>query len=440
MRRLIPLLVLASLPLVAGPASDLARAIRENSLDRGECYRVRDLTLVKGDIRIYLTDGYLIFGKPVMGRPIAAVFTTDVENGDGEVLLLPPTLAERRSLASFTGVPNLDDHFQDAIFLFTGDVYHALLAELPENPTNRKVPEMGALLEERWNPVLRTISESYDTRLTLELMNGAARKPDLFTGLFHSPKLGNFDLIYDPDNPDQIAAGQVSERAGRTYFDIWTQFPARSARTAPAPPHRGFTMSDFRIQATIQPDLTLDAVTRVKVRTDLAGAAAVPFEIAEEMRVSRVTVQGAPAEVLQRDELRSNIGRGANSLFLVVPSSPLRPGADYEFEFHHSGKIILESGDRVFYVTARGNWYPTVGQHFATFDLTFRYPRNLDLVTPGDVVEDRTEGDWRITRRRPSPPIRLAGFNLGSYVHARVSRGGFQVDVCANRALEPELQ
>ena len=125
---------------------------------------------------------------------------------------------------------------------------------------------------------------------------------------------------------------------------------------------------------------------------------------------------------------------------LVVPSEPLREGREYEFEFHHSGKVILDAGDRVFYVSARGNWYPAQGSQFASYDLLFRYPRDLDLVTPGDVVEDRTEGEQRITRRRTSAPIRIAGFNLGDYDHVRVARGGYEVDVCANRTLETALQ
>ena len=67
-------LVALLLPVAAagGPAGDIARAIRENSFDRDECYRVRDLTLTREDIRIYLTDGHMIFSRPVAGRRIAA--------------------------------------------------------------------------------------------------------------------------------------------------------------------------------------------------------------------------------------------------------------------------------------------------------------------------------------------------------------------------------
>ena len=36
--------------------------------------RVRDLTLTKDDLRLYFTDGYLIFGKPVDGDPAKVGF------------------------------------------------------------------------------------------------------------------------------------------------------------------------------------------------------------------------------------------------------------------------------------------------------------------------------------------------------------------------------
>ena len=65
MRWGIALFLLIPWSLLAGTAADIARAIRENSFDRGECYRVRDITLVREDIRIHLADGHIIFSKPV---------------------------------------------------------------------------------------------------------------------------------------------------------------------------------------------------------------------------------------------------------------------------------------------------------------------------------------------------------------------------------------
>src|SRR5471032_441022 len=207
MHRLLALALLLPFPQWGGTAADIARAIRENSFDRDECYRVRDLTLVKEDIRIYFTDGHLIFSKPVAGRRIAAVFAADVEGGDGEVILLPPDRAERRSLAAYIDSPNLDDHFRAMVLLFTGNDYEQLKSQLPANPTNKKTPDVGALLDEQWTPVLRNLGASFQARLTLDLL-GPSRRTGLFAALVSSGKLGNFDLIYDPESAEQVLAGQ----------------------------------------------------------------------------------------------------------------------------------------------------------------------------------------------------------------------------------------
>ena len=440
MRWLLALGLLSRLPLVAGAAADVARAIRENSFDRDECYRIRDMTLVKEDIRVYLTDGYLIFSKPVAGRPIAALFLADTDGGDGEVMLLPPDRAERRSLATYIDSPNLDEHFRGAVFLFTGDVYDALKKQLPDNPANKKVPELGVLLDEHWTSVLRNLGADYQTRLTLDLLGWPASRPGLLAAFFQGIKLGNFDVVFDPDRPEQVLAGQLTTRDNSLYFDAWTSFTARSSRLHPTVRKPELLLRDYRIQAVVGEDLSLSVVTRVKVTPAAGSTPVVPFEIAPEMAVTEASVDGRATEVLQSDALRLNLMRGGNNLFLVVPPEPLREGVEYEFEFHHSGKVIHDAGGRVLVVSARGAWYPMFGQQFASYDLLFRYPHDLDLVTPGEVVEDRTEGDWRTTRRRTPTAIRVAAFNLGNYEHARLERAGYVVDVCANRTLERALQ
>src|SRR5438477_452858 len=151
--RAVALGMLLAVRLMAGTAADVARAIRENSFDHDECYRVRDLTLVKEDVRIYLTEGHLIFSKPVAGRRIAAV------------------------------------------------------------------------------------------------MKGN--------------RLGNFDLIYDPGSAEQIVLGQLTSRQNRTYFDTWASFPSKSARQNKQPAVREMELRDYRIESTVNADLSMDLVTRV---------------------------------------------------------------------------------------------------------------------------------------------------------------------------------
>ena len=106
---------LACAAAAAPSALEVSRSLREAGLDPEECYRVRDLSLHREDIRLYFTDGYLMFGKPVAGARFSAVFTADIEGGEAEVILLPPRASERASLAKFTGSPNLNERFRNAV-------------------------------------------------------------------------------------------------------------------------------------------------------------------------------------------------------------------------------------------------------------------------------------------------------------------------------------
>ena len=440
MVRAILVFLLGSGALWGGSAADLARSIRDIVLDADECYRVRELTIVREDIRIYLTDGYLTFAKPVGGHRIAAVFTTDVENGDAELLVMPPTRGERRSLAAYTEAPNLNEHLSAGVLLFTDATYDTLIRDMRANPYNRKVPEMGLLAAEQWSTVVRNIVMSFENRVVLDLLSGAPATNGFFAATVTGRKLGNFDVLYDPRIPEQVLVGQVAARQNRAYFDVWTSFEARSWRMGRKPPEPDFAIRAYRIEAVLQPDLELRAAVRVTVVPSAVPRRVLGFDLAREMRISSVTVDGRPAEVLQRDSMRANLVRNSgNDLVLVVPEAPLSPGQEHEVAFEQQGRVVHEAGNQVYYVGARGNWYPNRPAQFASYDLTFRYPQGFDLVTPGQIVEDKTEGEWRITRRRTGAPIRMAGFNLGHYDRTRVTRGPYTVEVCANQTLEKAL-
>ncbi|MGC8793497.1 MAG: M1 family metallopeptidase, partial [Bryobacteraceae bacterium] len=309
---------------------------------------------------------------------------------------------------------------------------------MPNEPLRKN---LGLLLSQQWDPVVRNFLESLQVRLVADLLAERPAGEGFFYAALAGRKLGNFDCFYDPRAREQIMVGQVVFRDNRTFFDYWTSFLARSFRRRPpaeAPPD--YTISNYRIQATLEPDLRLRVTTRVRV-TPQAAAPVLVFQISPRMAVREVRVQGEPAEVLQPESLRVNLMRGdGNAAFLVVPRQPLEARREYEFEFRHEGAVVSEAGPRVYYVGARGSWYPNAGLHFARYQLAFRYPKELNLVANGEVVEDLEDGPWRVTERRVDTPVRLAAFNLGDYVRERVTRGDFTVEVYANRRLERGLE
>jgi len=436
-------LILPSLAQSAGiPVRELARRVLDAGLDGHECYHVRDLQFGREDARIYLTEGYLIFGKEVGGRRVSAVFSGDIEGGDAEILVLPPNRSERLSLASFAGAPNLDEHFQSAVFLFSDDAYPDLMKLINRAGEPHRDAAHGAGMLADWDPVVRNLGQSFQVRLVKDLLAGRNAANGFFYGAVVGQRLGNFDFLYDPRAAEQIHIGQVVVRYNHAYFDLWSRFQSRSfrsgARTVPAD---DAAVSSYRIEATVSPDLSLAATTRATVVPGPGGRDALEFDISPQMRVLEARVSGEPAEVFQPDSLRSSLIRGeVNQAFLVIPATPLEAGREVEVEIKHAGMVVSDAGNGVYFVGARGSWYPNRFPGFARYDLTFRFPLDLDLVAAGRPLQQTEEGEWRISRHRIDTPVRMAGFNLGRYEHRSVTRGGYTVDVYANRGVEAALQ
>src|SRR5579863_6104486 len=251
----------ASRLFAASPAAaEFTRSLREMGLDPAACYRVRDVSFAKEDIRLYLTEGYVIFSKPVMGRRLAAVFTAEVEGGDGEVILIPPARGERLSLASFTQSPNLDEHLRSALLMSTDGSAEALLERIQNDGGGKPAPDLGAHLADQWSPVVSNIGAAMEMRLIEDLANSRPHSRGLLFLAFSGKTLGTFDMISDSDTEGRVAVRQRTEREGKPWYSVWTSFFSRSVRSGARPKlEPEFTLSKYRIDAAIGADLAVKA-------------------------------------------------------------------------------------------------------------------------------------------------------------------------------------
>ena len=421
----------------AQSGADLAQSLAQLAMDPDECYRVRDISLVRDEAKTYFNDGYLLFAKPVAGHRAAAVFVAGEEGGDAELLLQPPTKAERRSLALHAKAPNLDEHFTQALLLFGDATYNELMQQITAAPRVRKAAERGAALAAEWTPVARTLSTAFATRTALELLSPGAGA-GFFTAILNTRGLGTVDLMFDPRSNEQLILGQL--RGGeRTFFETWTSFPARSYRLVTAAPD--VVVEHYRIDATLDARLRLRCVTTMRVRVASGDTRAVPFEISAQMEVTSASVDGQAAAVVDAHAERSGLAQEAGDrMFLVAPAQALSAGAAHEIRVEHEGDVIAPAAENVFFVGSRGRWYPHRGSQFATFDVTYHYARSIDLVSPGDLVSDTTEGEVRSVRRNIAVPVPFLGFNLGNYTCLNRIAGEVTVKVCASQALEDALR
>ncbi len=441
-RTLFALLLASGRAQALNSAADIGRQLQTAQLNEGECFRVRDLTFQRDEAKFYLTEGHLIFSKPIEGRRFAAVFTADVPGGDAEIIVLPPHKSERMSLAALAKTPNLNEHFVSALFLFTDGSGEEWLKQIQESLSVRKEAEAGVLLKSQFDPVLRNLASSYEIRLVRDLLSPESPDKGFLYAMLSGRNLGNFDVLYDPRAREQLVVGQLVYRNANQFFDIWTSFEARSYRSGrKKPATTTLSISDIAIDATIDPALHLTASTKMKLTPQRATERVLAFEISRRMKVTEARLEGVPVELFSRDSLRVSLMRGGNNeALLVVLPAGLDAGRTYTLEFAHEGDVISKGGDGIYFVGSRGSWYPNIDAGFSRYDLTFRYPKSLGLVTTGEPVGERTEGEQRITRRTTSVPIRFAGFNLGNYEKASVSRAGFTIDVYANKRLEDALR
>ncbi len=410
-------------------AAEISHGLAEMSLDPDQTYHVRDLTLARGDIKIFLTEGILSFVTPTYGRCVGAVFTTaGVEAGEGEIIVMPPDRSERASLASFTGRPNLDEHFTSALLLFTDDTEKELLSQIREGPV-RKAPETATEHSGEFNPLIRQMSSGVALRIVQSLLDNHKPEQGLFYSAILGRELGPFDAMYEPDESEPVAVGRSLGTAdGHSRFQLWTAFRPRHKVTDAQPPAN---LSDFHIETTIRPDLSMSVTARFQAALNTDGGRVIPLGLSDRLHVSSGKIDGTPVEVFQRNSIRMLDMKGSGT-FLLVSAGPLVSGKVYSLEVSYEGSVIRQTPDGSYFVDERNAWFPYSGPMQANFDLVFRCPERLRLVSTGEPVSEEVAGGIRTVHRKTRVPERLAGFNLGDYTTSFDEHGLYRVECYAN--------
>ncbi len=431
--------IAAGVVLAAGAAAaqasepgprELYQALNALRVTSRQVYYVRDLHLRRDVVRISLGEGKLAFLAALDGRLTGAVFT-----GRGHALAVPREPIEKRSLARFLGAPLLDQGFSRAYFRFTDNTGEELLAQLRE--AGAQPAEEPAFAEE-WDPVVADLNPWHSLRILADWL-AAEPLPYFYAGL-QGDTVGPFDAAVDDRRAEQVLLGQPRWVAGVHYYDVWASFRrAGAAENIVAP----FAPAAYAIETTNLPDRTLEGTTTLTLRALRGGERVIALELSRFLTVqSAEDAERHPLVFFQNEAVnRHEIAqRGNDALLVVLPTAP-RAREELRLRITYRGSVISDAGNGVYFVGDRGSWYPHIGgtANFAPFELSFRWPRRLQLVATGKKVEEREEGDWRVGRWRSQAPIPVAGFNLGEYASETVEAGGLKVELYANRQLEQAI-
>lgn len=426
----------------AGPGAALYLRLAAAGLDPKAIYNVRGASLDREDLHITLEDGTIGFLQAVDGHVTGAFF-----EGTGDVLVIPPDLAERGSLALFTGSAVLEDQFQSAYFRFNDDT----VAQL--QPYLQRIDDTQAFYD-KWSPAAKDLGEADTLRLMASFLNQAPPVGDrMLRARVQSPKLGVYDIYYDTLAAEQISIFRLTYgEGGAAYYDVLTSFPSRSARKSEKSGEAERSLIDslsmlnrlhvdkYTIDAAVNPPQKLSAEATLDADVRGSGDRLLFFELSRYLNVSKVEFEDEPVEFLQNVAIEgSALARRGNDIVAVLLPKALQAGDRFRLKFTYSGDVLSDAGNGLLYVGERGIWYPNRGLSMADYDLTFRYPAEFTLVATGkreaqSSAAGQATSHWISERKLP-----VAGFNLGRYETASVTSGGVAVQAYTAPAIEPGL-
>lgn len=417
------------------PAPTDPRALYEalNSLrpDSSRVYNIKFLSLRRDVLSITLEDGQIAFVQPLGGRVTGMVFA-----GRGHAIAIPHDPGERRSLAQFTGVPILDQSFSRAYFRFDDGTAEEISRELDRAGDK---PLTNAQFTENWDPIFANTNAWHSLRI-LEDWLSASPRPYFYAGIVSDTE-GIIDVVIDQRREEQVLFGHPRKLpSGLVAYDTWASFRAQDPLPGPTD---AFAPIDYKIDTRIAADLSLDGTTVVDVKAVRGGDRVLPLELSRRLTVASVKdAAGTPLVYFQNEDLsKRQIQRRGNDTVLVVLPAAAVDGQQIRLEVSYHGSVISDAGNGVDYVGEHETWYahPAGIGEFASFDLSFRWPKRYTLVATGKEVESQSEGDFESGRWVSQVPFAVAGFNLGQYKEETANASEPRIQLYANQDLETAI-
>ena len=408
---------------------DQLNALRVDPAATYEIEAANRIELRRADVELSFEQGKLAFLQTLEGRVTGAVFA-----GRGHILAAPREVVEKQQMAHFLGAPVLDQDFTSACLRFSDDTAAEFLQQLRAAEVS---PHQDSPFSAHWDSLLASLNRGQSLRL---LFGSLSQKPQpYFFAAIDGVNTGPFDLILDPLRRESFLLGQPKKTANRTFYDVWASYRAPGT----APPAAPFRALHYAIDTSILVNNSLEAKTEVRFRAETGGERLLPLQLSHLLSIDEISDEQGEALIFFQNEgmtLHERSTRGNDALYVVLPSAPSR-GAEFTVRFRYRGNVIEDAGNGVLYVGARESWYPHFGDaaDFSDYELTMRWPRRLRLVATGSKLDEREDGDFRVSHWHTEKPASVAGFNLGDYAFASLAAGAHSVDVYANRALEQAL-
>lgn len=420
----------------------------------GKPRRINGLKLNAGPATLQLDSGLLApLQSAGESRAREYVFV-----GKGRLLLRPDDATEAQQLELFSGEPALDYQFDELAMFLPLRAAGAALAKRPEvNDVDAAASKQLADLRARWlasgergiaDVDLQAFAdeqgdptadgyfvawalqpgqgEDAKARPLLYLVDLQARE-QVTLGRFVKPELDEREerkvekLLHREQRHGRLL-GRRTEDLGR--FDTWVSTTLTTPEGKPRPGFDPFEAAAYRLTARLDDDLRLQGRAEVDVDPRSNGARVLTAHLFGDLVVQSVEVGGRPAAFRRNDD----------ELAIALPA-PSVAGQQLTVTFTYDGAFVDRTYGSGYAARDTVLWHPHVGEiDRATYEVELRWPKRLDLLAGGILVEAGEAGGERWERRRLDRPAAAFGFELGRFDVSEVERGGVKLRIALDRA------
>ena len=381
------------------PNSDPTYQALRNSTLSGEAVSVNNLELKRDAGTFHLHSGTICFVAPVAGRVTGAVFV-----GEGNFILDPPA-SEQAMLKLLTKENEFSESFSQMALRFTDSTYDEIKKA---GKTAASGCDAGPLKDSQ-HTTRHKLKMNLESRILEHLLSSEAG--GLFVAFIHGKHYNGQELFtIDPhEGHDQVDFMTYDENK----FGDWASFPMQG-EPKPGTIGHPIRIEHQQLDTTLEKNAELIGKARTTFAVELNGLRVVPLNLFRTLRVrSATTADGQPLSFIQED-------KNDDAQFAVILPKALEAGEQVTLATEYVGKeAVTNEGGGNYFPVARENWYPNnPGNRFgeyATYDMTFRIPKGMQIAATGARVSDRTEGSENVTVWKTEAPQTVAGFSFGRF-------------------------
>jgi len=398
------------------------------NISSGETFQLKDFLLHR-DAGFFTLSGSVVFLAPVNGKVTGAVFF-----GKGTFSMVPPLDVEKKNLTILTKEAGVHEEFNKLVLRFTDNTYEEIRKSAQPGGSSGGDPAEALASFQKW--LRKEDKYNLDGRILQDVLSNESG--GLFWAFIEGTKVSKKMLFaIDPHGLSDLSVAP-EEMALMTYddnkFGVWCSFHYAeeygSGRARGSQYNLVIDVDHQKLDTTIDRTGKLDGIAMTTFSSTVDGLRVLPFDLFHTLRVRNVLdASGKPLDFIQEN-------KDEDSDFYVILPKPMAKGEQTTITTFYSGKdAVIDAGFGNYFPVARDDWYPnTKFGDYATYEMTFRVPKDLSMVATGMPGKSTIEGVQSITEWVADVPQAVAGFNFATYTRQEATLEGekYKIEGYAN--------